>query len=117
MGDFGQDFVPKKVCSCLFCWDLLEVPLHLVQNCTFGHCGSLRHFVLAWENFLDPLKYMEVDMEKGTPRYIRLVFGVVHKSAWRISQRGRDIRWRRRVHKLSSPVSRSLCQATLGRAM
>ena len=66
LGDFGQAIMPKRICFCLFCWDLLVDPLCLVQNCTIGHCGSFRPFVLAWIDLLDPPWYMEVAMEKGT---------------------------------------------------
>ena len=50
---------------------------------------------------------------KGTRSYLGLVFW----HGWVLSWHGQDISWHRRVHKLSSPVSRRLCQAELGSAM
>ena len=78
--DNSRATVTERVCSRLFCWDLLADSLCLVQNCTFGHCGSSGHFGLAWMELLDPPQYMEVAMEKGARSYLGLLFSTVHKS-------------------------------------
>ena len=72
-------------------------------------------------NLLDPPWYMKVAMEKGTQNCVGLIFGAVHKSVWCTSRHGilndmvHKLAWV--GNKLSSPVSRRVYQATLGRAM
>ena len=71
---FGQYI---RVC----CIDLL----YLMHESTFGHYGSLDHFMLAWIVLFDPPLCMGMAMIKGARKYVGMHF-LVHKLAWRISQ-------------------------------
>ena len=51
--------------------------LYLACESTFGHYGSLYHFMLAWIILFDPPLYMGMTMLKGTWKYVGIL---AHKS-------------------------------------
>ena len=68
--------------------ELLLDLLHFTYESTFGHYGSLYHFMLAWIVLFDLALYMGMAMLKGTRKYVSMFFGIVHKSVQSVSWRG-----------------------------
>ena len=52
---------------------LLEL-LYLAYESTFGHYGSLYHFILDWIVLFDPLLYIGMAMLKGAGKYVGVLF-------------------------------------------
>ena len=92
-----------SVCSSRLPLDLL----YFMHESTFGHYGSLYHFMLARIILFNPPLYMGMAMLKATRKYFSVLFwcgtevGAVHKSV----QAGKS--WHGQGHKSSSPLSRS----------
>ena len=47
--------------------------LYLAYNSTFGHYGSLYHFMLAWIVLYDPPLYMGITILKGAQKYVGML--------------------------------------------
>ena len=127
LGDSFRAILPKEMCCHIFSWDLLVDPLCLVQMMHFWTLWLFQALCLRLNRLIGPTLVHGSGHGKGRSKLSWLGF----RCGWVISQHGQviswcgqviswhgwDLSWYRWVHKLSSPVSRSLCQARLGRAI
>ena len=85
MGDSSWAAVPKRVCSHLFCWDLLVDPLCLVGMMHFWTLWPFKPFCLDLDRLIGPALVHGSGYRKGHPNLSRLGFwrgaevGAAHK--------------------------------------
>ena len=123
----GQGYCTWKSVFSLFYWDLLVNPLCSVWTIHYWTLWPFQELCLNLDRLIGPTLVHGSSHEKGHPKLAWAGFWHRQVLSWHeqdISWHGQVLSWHeqdviqhKRIHKSSSPVSRSLCQAILGSAM